>query len=298
MPADPIFTITLQKGLANRHRMPLDQVLKVLEQVKQMISEAGMEIQRDQGVERPVSDFGLELVAEHSGRTFRAGSLRARIAITQNAEIGVIAASRVLAAINELARPSADIAPMPPDTSQARIVHRLDKIAFVYRQTKAETKLEVKVPKRFRSRFGNIAESPKPAIVGPTVLENVQSLRTPVFIEHDVRLYGRLFELKERGLRDATPGHFWGELRRDNGERWRVQFTDSQQLSVVPLFRTQVIVSGTAYYYKAHRPRLVSVSCIPDVERDYEAALDELFGCESHRKMDLKTMLDRRYGED
>ena len=63
----PVFTIKLQKGLAERQRLPLADVISVLEEVRQMIADVGREIQRDLGIEKPTGDFGLELLAGAQG---------------------------------------------------------------------------------------------------------------------------------------------------------------------------------------------------------------------------------------
>ena len=91
--ADPIFTIVLQKGLADRHRLPLDQMINVLTEVRQMLTETGREIQKERGIEQEPMSFGLEIVAGSGRQIFTKGSLRARIAITRNIEIGAAAAT-------------------------------------------------------------------------------------------------------------------------------------------------------------------------------------------------------------
>ena len=41
---DLIFTLKFEKGLADRNRLPLEQVIKILQEFRQMIIEAGREI--------------------------------------------------------------------------------------------------------------------------------------------------------------------------------------------------------------------------------------------------------------
>ena len=40
-PSDPIFSVKLKHGLADRHRLPLEHVLTVLSEVRQMFIDAG-----------------------------------------------------------------------------------------------------------------------------------------------------------------------------------------------------------------------------------------------------------------
>ena len=69
----PLFVVRLEKGLADRQRLPLAHVISVLEEVRQMILDAGRELQADIGIEQPVLDFGLELIAGPDGVVFQPG---------------------------------------------------------------------------------------------------------------------------------------------------------------------------------------------------------------------------------
>src|SRR6185436_13497188 len=91
----------LQNGLADRNRLPVGQVISVLSETRQMIEDVGREIQKERGVDGPI-DFGLELLAESTGVVFKKGSLLARIAITNNIEIGLIATQRLLDTVYSL----------------------------------------------------------------------------------------------------------------------------------------------------------------------------------------------------
>jgi hypothetical protein len=97
---DPIFIVKLQKGLADRQRLPLDHVIRVLEEVRQMVADAGRDIQRDMGIDHPTAEFGLELLAGADGVVFRKGSVQAQIAVTSNLKTGVLAATRIVETIN------------------------------------------------------------------------------------------------------------------------------------------------------------------------------------------------------
>lgn len=298
---DPVFTISLQRGLADRHRLPIGQVISVLNEVRQMLIETGREIQKERGIDPRPLDFGLELVAEEDGKTFTKGSLRARIAITNNVEVGIEAAERVLDtvyALNAPRKPSARFITATQEPATAKIVNRLDRIAFIHEQSRAQARFQVAVPKALQPLQPEV-KTRTTATFGSMAVKRIAAMREPVFTEEDVTLYGRLVELKDKAQIEVQGGKFWGELRRDNGERWRVQFDDEYQTTAAPLFRQQVRISGNAYYFQTRAPKLVATEVVPDEQRDYVGAFDELLGVnKALYKADLATLLDRRYGED
>src|SRR5215469_2851990 len=267
--SDPIFTISLEKGLADRHRLPVAQVISVLNEVRQMLIETGREIQKERGRDQKFLDFGLELVADEEGRTFTKGSLKAKIAITANVEVGVEAAERVLNTISVLGAPKKPIARLAQkEPYRAKIINRLDRIAFVHEQSRTEAKFRVSVPKAFRREEAR-SKAQITATFGSVAVKRLSALREPVFSEESVSLYGKLTELKDRSQIDDSHGKFWGELRRDNGERWRVEFSDKDQAHAVPLFREQVRITGTAHYFQTKSPKIVADNVELDEQRDY-----------------------------
>src|ERR1700683_310433 len=120
----PVLTVQLQQGLANRQRLPLGDVISVLEEVRLMILDIGRDIQRDMGIEKPTADFGLELLAGPEGILFSPGSVQANVAITSNIDTGVLAAQRVVSTINALANKQAVIT----TESDRNVVRRLNRI--------------------------------------------------------------------------------------------------------------------------------------------------------------------------
>jgi len=296
--SDPVFTISLEKGLADRRRMPIGQVLSVLNEVRHMLIEAGREIQKERGIECPALDFGLELIADGEGRAFSAGSFRASMAITSDVEVGIEAARRVLDTVYDLGKKpmgrAHDGARFTP--TGARIVNRLDRMTFLQQRSKAQAKFQVHVPRTLKPD----EKMRTKAVFGEPAVKRLVALREPVFSEEGVVLYGKLVELKDRTQLDSSAGKFWGELRRDNGERWRVEFSEEYQAAVVPLFRQQVRIFGTAQYFQTRAPKLVPTEKPqPEDPKDYVAAFDELFG--SNRNLynaDFETLLRKRYGED
>jgi hypothetical protein len=263
----PIFIVRLEKGLADRQRLPLQHVIAVLEEVRQMICEAGREVQRDKGFERPSGDFGLELVAGSRGVLFQPGSVQAHIAITQDVQSGVLAAERVISLVTRLGE--RDLHELD-DPTERQIVRRLNRIAKFQRTDKTELRMVVQKPS---------SQAVEQAIFGDAAIETIRSLQAPVFEMEGLTVFGKLYELRDRDEEDEENDRgFWGELRRENGETWRIQFASSDTERAVSLFRKQVAVTGHAKYYRIANPKLIVREIVPDIDRDYETAFEELFG--------------------
>src|SRR5260370_35674805 len=79
-----IFTLVFSKGLADRNRLPIEQVIKTLQEFQEMVREVGKQVQRRNGVQSPDGDFGIELVASTTGIVFHKGSLKANGAATRD----------------------------------------------------------------------------------------------------------------------------------------------------------------------------------------------------------------------
>lgn len=264
----PVIMVKLQKGLADRKMLPLDHVLRVLEEVRQMILDAGKEIQRDSGLEHPTAEFGLELLAGEKGIAFQGGSVQAQIAITSNTRSGLLAAQRIVHTVNALRSKQ-----FAPSTDADRsIVRRLNRVAQIQQTDKTE--LQVAVAKPGTKKI-------QEAIFGEAAAATAWAIQAPVFQMQDMILYGKLFELRDRDAEDESRRGFFGELLRENGEVWRVVFKAADVDKVASLFRKQVSIRGTAKYYRIAAPRLLAEEINPDQERDYEAAFDELYGCDA-----------------
>jgi len=264
----PVFTIKLQKGLAERQRLPLADVISVLEEVRQMIADVGREIQRDLGIEKPTGDFGLELLAGPHGILFRPGSIEAQLAITSNIDTGVLAAKRVVSTVDALAKKQPNSVATDADRS---VVRRLNRINKSRERDKTELHLILQEPGK---------HEPEHATFNADAAATAWSLQAPVFEMEGMTIYGKLFELKDTDPEDEGTKGFWGELRRETGETWRIQFSADSAERVAGLFRKQVAVTGTGKYYRIAAPKLVATDIGPDQERDYEKAFDELFGCD------------------
>jgi hypothetical protein len=263
----PVFTVQLQKGLADRQRLPLADVITVLEEVRQMIADIGREIQRDLGIEKPTGDFGLELLTGKDGIVVSPGSVQAHIAITSNIDSGILAAQRVVSTVNCLSKKEAIVA----SDAERNVVRRLNRINKIRERDKTEMRLILQRPGKHK---------PVEATFDATAAATAWSLQAPVFQMEGTTVYGKLFELKDTDPEDEGLRGFWGELRRENGENWRIQFATERAEEVAALFRKQVAVTGTAKYYRIAAPKLVASDIALDQERDYEKAFDELYGCD------------------
>ena len=276
----PIFVVKFQKGLADRHRLPIDHVIRALEEIRQMISEVGKQIERSRGIESPSGDYGLELLADERGFAFKGGSLQAAIAITHNVQTGIQAAERVLGSVNLLNKKKGPKATreVSPD-----IVRRLNRIAIIQQTDRTEMQLTVQKPGR---------KKPEVAVFGETAIASARALQAPTFAIEGVTIFGKLSELRDKDPTEDSSKGLLGELRRENGEVWRVEFKSADISKAIPLLTKQVSVTGRALYYRVSSPKLVAESIQPDAERDYEDAFDELYGCDRDNfKTNLQTLL-------
>jgi hypothetical protein len=282
----PVFTVQLKEGLANRQRLPLADVISVLEEVRLMIMDIGREIQRDLGMDKPTADFGLELLAGTKGILFIGGSVQANIAITSNIDTGVLAAQRVMSTVNSLAKKQPSVA----TDAERSVIRRLNRINKVRERDKTELHLVLQKPG---------AHKPSEAIFNAQAAATAWSLQAPVFEMEDTTLYGKLFELRDTDPEDEGTRGFWGELRRETSETWRIQFPPNMADKATALFRKQVAITGTAKYYRIAIPKLVVSDIAPDEERDYEKAFDELYGIDKDiYGDDFQKALKEMRGED
>jgi len=286
----PVFTVRFTDGLATRNRLPLDHVIRVLQEIKGMIESVGKRIQRERGAEAPTGDFGLELIGG-----FQKGSVKAALAITRDVAAGVLAAGQVLETVTQL---NATPHPSRAHTKRVarlqsgvvrgdydpRVVTRLGNISKV--QEIDKTRVEMRLVQTGGAK-------PLKAVFDQQTTEVINRLREPNFAVEEITVYGKL-----RGLRDRSDeGNeskrtFFGELVGDDGIDWRIEFKPRDEDKARQLFRKQVCVTGNATYYKAINPKLDVTDIEADEERDYDAAFDELYGASPELgKTDLKTLV-------
>ena len=280
----PVFTVSLRHGLADRRRLPLHHVLSVLDEVRLMLADAGRAVQNAQGRRDADGDFGLELLAGEGGAAFRAGSLETRIALTTDKANAALAADMVLDTVNGLAdgRP-----PEPPvNGAQAQIIRRLNRIAGIQKTDKIDTVFSLQKPGEAKSRK---------AVFNECAISCAGVLTGEEFTEESVTAFGMLCKLEDRDFENEGGKDIFGELRHDTGERWRVQFQDSDRAAAAQAFGRQVALTGAVTHYRTASPRLlVDVGGIEiDADRDCEAAFSELFGCDKalYGDTDLESLL-------
>ena len=278
---DPIVTVKLQKGLADRQRLPLAHVLSVLEEFRQIIAELGRRIERDRGVTNPTGDFGLEIVAGSPGTVLKPGSVQAPIAITNNVAAGVLAAQELVRVIGILEREDGVLD--PNQEFDRDVLRRMFRVARIQKADKLELQISIQRPG---------FSAPMEATFGSAGIASIRALQSPTFEVEGMTLYGKLVELIDRDKSDEDGKGFWGELRRETGENWRVQFKASDADRITTLFRKQVAVTGRAVHYRVATPKIVADTISQDIERDYEAAFDQVFGCYKQAfNSDLKGLL-------
>jgi hypothetical protein len=281
----PIFSIRFTEGLATRNRLPLDHVIRVLTEIRGMLESVGKQVQRSRGVADPTGDFGLELIGG-----FQKGSVKAALALTKDVEAGVIAAGYVLDTVTRLGTfdpPKSSKAVradgLSTDTYDPRLMTRLGSIGKV--QEIDKTRVEMAL----RANGGRAQK----AVFDRRTSQVLNKMREPNFAIEDVTVYGKLRELRDR----ATEGEedkktFYGELLGDDGNVWRIDFSPRDASKAAELFRKQVYITGNLTYFKALNPRISARDFGLDLERNYVAAFDAMYGSGPElANIDLDTLI-------
>jgi hypothetical protein len=256
---DPaIFSVIFTKGKATQNRLPLSHVIATLRELDLMIREVGKQIQRSKGVENPTGDFGIELLAGR-GLAFHKGSIKARAAVTRDAENGIEAISKVIQTTNIIEKKR----PISVDEYGAPVLRRLAAITRVQEVDNTELHLELK-PRGKPSKKGKFTESG---------IQTIKKLSAADFQIDDLTIYGKLRSLSDRS-RAEKEDDIWGELVEENGNTWRIKFKPDDLDKARDLFTKQVITVGDASYFKTGLPRL-DVSEIREEEpHDYLKGFD------------------------
>lgn len=268
---DAIFTLVFHKGLAERNRLPIEQVIKTLQEFQEMIREVGKLVQRKNGVENPTGDFGIELLASPNGLVFRKGSLKANAALTRD----LMNAKETLHLVVDNVRDFKRKPVIRVEEERATIARRMFRIGELQREAKTELTVQVKT-KDARQQTATLDEQ---------TIVNLEALTAPLMKIGGITLFGRLRQLRDQSKEEDGGKHFWGELTTESGEIWRLRFPESEISAVLPLFRKRVSVLGNATYFGAKHPRLDVINIGSDEERDYLAAFEsfrqfgqEIFG--------------------
>lgn len=255
-----IFSIVFKKGMADNNRLPLGHVIATLQQVDQMVREIGKQIQRENGVENPDGDFGIELLAGRGGLIFRKGSVRTASAVTRDVKHGVEAITRVMETTDIVEKKKV----VSIDQYGEQVLRRLPRVSQIQEQDKTELHFTL-------TQNGKITHTSKFGEKGREALRQMASSEIEV---EAVTLYGKLRELKDLSKENENSNRFWGELVEDNGSKWRVCFSESDLPKVLPLFRKQVSIFGDATYFKTAAPRIDAMRIEEEKTPDYIAAFD------------------------
>ena len=258
-----VFSIVFKKGMAEKNRLPLEDVIATLRQIQEMIRECGRQIQRDAGIENPDGDFGIELLAGRSGLIFQKGSLKTAAALTQDIPHGILAINTLIDTTDLLEKRQKNI--VTPDYAEP-ILRRLPRISEIQRENRTELHLAL-------SQNHHVVNRSK---LGERGRETLKRFEAPEVGIEAITLYGRLRELRDRSKTtdEENRGHFWGELQEDGGRIWRIRFKDRDESKALKLFRKQVEVTGNATYFRTQAPRVDADDIDEDVMPDYLAAYE------------------------
>jgi hypothetical protein len=282
------FTLVFKKGLADRNRLPIEQVIKTLQEFQELVREVGKQVQSTKGVESPDGDFGIELLASTTGLVFRKGSLKATAAATKDVENAAETFSLIQNNVRAFAKPSAPNMAASMTATDTLIARRMHVIGGIQQKAKTELAVVVKTPEKRRATTATLT---------PQAVTNLDALSAPQMRVGAVTLYGKLRELKDRSKEVEGGKYFWGELQTETHEKWRLRFPVKEVNNVLPLFRSQVTVQGNATYFGAQSPRLEVLDITHDPSRNYLDAFAELsaIGAEVFGDADSKELIEELY---
>lgn len=283
---ETLFEVVLSEGMANRNRLPLGHVITILQRVQDAIRDVGKIIQREQGREVVDGDFGIELLATEQGFTFRKGSVRSVAAVTRDVANGKEAIRQVMRTVDHLQRKR----PSSIGIEGQVVIPKLAQIAEIQKKDQTHLRMALAVPR---------AKKPQLALFSEPGIRTLEAISIEQTREFGLSLYGRLRELHDRSIGDKPSKYFWGELLRDNGEVWRARFDSTQETEVLALFRKHVVLEGDVTYFQGLSPRIDVQKAAADESRDYEAAFDELYGCDAdiYGKEDFGALIAEMRGE-
>jgi len=242
-----------------------------------MVREVGKKIQRDNGVDNPDGDFGIELIAGTSGIAFKKGSIKTQAAITRDVRNGIRTISSVIGTTAEVERKSVSSV----DEYGEPVYRRLSRISPMQEQDGTELRLQL-------VQKGQIKETANFSERGIQVLKELGSTE---FAVEAVTLYGRLRKLTDMSRLEGQDD-IWGELVEDSGEKWRIKFHPTDYDRARKHFTKQVVIFGDARYFKTKLPRVDVKDIREEVKRDYVVAFDrfskeygEIFGDRDAKKI-------------
>jgi hypothetical protein len=154
---EPLFYVSLSGGLADRNRLPLSHVISVLQRIQEAIKEMGKIVQRENGVEVPTGDFGIDLLATNEGFVFRKGSVRSAAAITKDLVNGKEAIRRVMKTADHLEKKR----PASIGISEEVIVPKFAAIADIQKLDRTKLEIALKVPNKRKPELVTFGERGK-----------------------------------------------------------------------------------------------------------------------------------------
>jgi hypothetical protein len=267
--------LVFQKGMADSHRLPIDQVIRTLQEFQELVREVGRRVQTKNGVENPDGDFGLQLVGNRAGMIFRKGSLKAGAVATRDVANAKRTFNLITANVNAYTKKSV----RPATIEDAIVARRLLRIGDLQKSSRTQIAIVTK---------GTEMASTKATLTEAT-WQHLRAAAQPHMKVEGLTLYGRLRQLNDRSKSEDTDGHFWGELAGEGQEVWRLRFPADRLGEVLPLFRQQVTVEGDATYFGFRHPRLIVKHIAKEPERDLVGAVTVLRSGAMKRFADFTT---------
>lgn len=280
--ATPLLQIRLHKGLAERHRLPLTLLVRILEESGLLLASFAKKIAGD-----PNIDLQLEIVAGPAGSTFQPGSLLTQLCSPTHPQLAAQAMGQTIQFLHDIERATSDR--LVGDLFHGDVLRRLYRIGL--QQEKAKSELE----------FGlaGQAQPTETATLTHNTMVYIRSLQASGREVQGVRVYGKLIELHDRHEEDGHGHGFFGELLLDSGALWRIRFREDQSILAAQFFRQRISVFGDVKYFKTLAPMVIPKSITFDEPKNYVDVFDRFAGSVPElKKVDLDTLVKAVRQED
>ncbi len=178
---NPALKVRLRKGLAERNRLPLTTMLKILEECRLLVNEFARRHSAGKDI-----DLQLEIVGSPNGDAFQAGSLQACISAGAHPEIAALAMNEVIGQLVRIERN--DISFVHGDAGAAEIVRRFYRIGLQQEKVSSELELSMLGSGEAGYSCGNLTAEG---------MKSVRSLQTPNAEVRGIQIYGKLMVLRD-----------------------------------------------------------------------------------------------------